>query len=294
MDMKKKVIKVIILLIVAVAAFIAVFPVFFTLINSFMSGQEILSRYTKDVADSNPIGFVANGLHYVSFGLFPEKLTLEQYHRLLTQGPEYFRMFWNSILIIAPILLGQCLIAPLAAYAFEGMHFRGKEAIFFTYLIVMLMPTQILLVPNFIVAGWLGIQNSYLAIILPAMFHPLGVFLVRQQLKSFPKECSEAARIDGAGEWSVYTKIIRPNLNSVVAAFFVLLFADNWNIIDQAVIFINRTYGLPLSVYLGNVVTENPGIFFAVSVLYMIPALLVFAFGQDYLAQGIGLSSLKS
>lgn len=292
--MKKKVVKVVILLIVAVAAFIAVFPVFFTLINSFMPGQEILNRYTKNIINSNPVGFVANGLHYVRIGLFPDNITLEQYHRLLIQGPEYFRMFWNSILLIVPILLGQCLIAPLAAYAFEGMRFRGKEVIFFTYLIVMLMPTQILLVPNFIVAGWLGIRNSYLAIILPAMFHPLGVFLVRQQLKSFPKGCSEAARIDGAGEWSVYTKIIRPNLNSVVAAFFVLLFADNWNIIDQAVVFINSTYGQPLSVFFGNVVTQDPGIFFAVSVFYMIPALLIFAFGQDYLAQGIGLSSLKS
>lgn len=292
--MKKKVSKVVILLIVTVAVFIAVFPVFFTLINSFMPGQEILNRYTKDVTDSNPAGFVNNGLHYVRFGLFPNKITLEQYKQLLTQGPEYFRMFWNSIILIVPILLGQCLIAPLAAYAFEGMRSRGKEVIFFTYLIVMLMPTQILLVSNFIVAGWLGIRNSYLAIILPAMFHPLGVFFVRQQLKSFPKECSEAARIDGAGEWSVYTKIIRPNLNSVVAAFFVLLFADNWNIIDQAVVFINSTYGQPLSVFFGNVVTQDPGIFFAVSVFYMIPALLVFAFGQDYLAQGIGLSSLKS
>lgn len=292
--MKNKVIQILIFSIVTGAAFISVFPLFFNLISSFMSEQEILNRYTKDITYSNPVGFVANGLHYVRLGLFPEKFTIEQYHRLLTQGPEYFRMFWNSILIIVPILLGQCLISPLAAYAFERIRFRGKEAIFFAYLIVMLMPTQILLVPNFIVAGWLGLRNSYLAIILPAMFHPLGVFLVRQQLKSFPKECGEAARIDGADEGRVYTHIIRPNLNSVVAAFFVLIFADNWNIIDQAVVFINSTYRQPLSVFLGNVVTQDPGIFFSVSVFYMIPALLAFAYGQDYLAQGIGLSSLKS
>ena len=291
--MKRKVMKGFIILIVALSAFIAVFPIFFTLMNSFMSEQEILDRYTKEITESNAADFVANGLHYVRFGLFPEKFTLGQYHKLLTTGPEYFRMFWNSVLLIVPILLGQCLIAPLAAYAFEEMRFKGKEVIYFTYLIVMLMPTQILLVPNFIVADWLGIRDSYLAIILPAMFHPLGVFLVRQQLKAFPKECGEAARIDGADEWNVYTKIVRPNLNSVVAAFFVLLFADNWNIIDQAVVFIDSTYRMPLSVFLGNVVSQAPGIFFAVSVFYMIPALLVFAFGQDYLAQGIDLSSLK-
>ncbi len=291
--MKRKLVKALIIIIVVLAALTAVFPVFFTLVNSFMPGEEIVNRYTNEITENNSSDFTANGLHYVRLGLIPDRFTLEQYHQLLTQGPEYFRLFWNSVILIIPILLGQCLIAPLTAYAFEGMRWKGKEVIFFLYLIVMLMPTQILLVPNFIVAGWLGIRNSYLAIILPAMFHPLGVFLVRQQLKAFPKECNEAARIDGAGEWSVYNKIVRPNLNSVVAAFFVLLFADNWNIIDQAVVFIEGTYRNPLSVFFGNVALQSPGIFFAVSVFYMIPALLVFAFGQDYLAQGIGLSSLK-
>ncbi|HHX12411.1 MAG TPA: carbohydrate ABC transporter permease, partial [Clostridiales bacterium] len=234
--MKKKLIKALVIVIIVMSALIAVFPVFFTLTNSFMSAKEITNRYTNEITEDNASDFTANGLHYVRLGLIPDQFTLEQYRQLLTQGPEYFRLFWNSVILIIPILLGQCLIAPLTAYAFEGMRWKGKEVIFFIYLIVMLMPTQILLVPNFIMAGWLGIRDSYLAIILPAMFHPLGVFLVRQQLKAFPKECNEAARIDGASEWAIYNKVVRPNLNSVVAAFFVLLFADNWNIIDQAVV----------------------------------------------------------
>lgn len=291
--MKQKVIKILMIIVVITAAFLAVFPILFTLMNSFMSGTEIVSRYTNEITQGNSKDFVVNGLHYVRFGLIPDSFTLKQYERLLTQCPEYFRMFWNSFLLVVPILVGQCLIAPLTAYAFEEMHWKRKEVIYFIYLIVMLMPMQILLVPNFIVAGWLGIRNNYLAIILPAMFHPLGVFLVRQQLKSFPKECHEAARIDGASEWKVYEKIVRPNLTSVVAALVVLLFADNWNIIDQAVVFINKTFDSPLSVFLGNVVTLDPGMLFTVSVFYMIPALLVFLFGQDYLAEGISLSSLK-
>lgn len=185
-------------------------------------------------------------------------------------------------------------LAPLAAFGIENLRWRGKEAIYFTYIIVMLMPTQILLVPNFIVAGWLGIRENYLAIILPAMFHPLGVFLVRQQLKNFPKECLEAAQLDGAGAYQAFRYIVRPNLTSVVAALAVLLFADNWNIVDQAVVFLKNTFDNPLSVYLGEVVSGDPGMFFAVSVFYLIPALLVFFLGQDYLAEGIALSGVKA
>ena len=250
----------------ALAAVAALFPLVFTVASSFMSGEEIASRYTAEITQANAEDFASNGIHFVRFGLLPEEPTLEQYRELLFDSPEYLRMFWNSVLLVAPVLLGQVVLAPLAAYGLERIRWRYKEAIFFGYVIVMLMPTQLLLVPNFIVAGWLNIRESYLAIILPAMFHPLGVFLIRQQLKNFPKECLEAAALDGAGVFSAYWHVVRPNLSSVLAALLVLLFADNWNIIDQAVVFLKNTYDNPLSVYLGEVVSGDPGMFFAVSV----------------------------
>ncbi len=281
-------------IIIWLAAAMAVFPVVFILANSFMSGEEIVSRYSAEILESNMGDFCSHNIHFVRFGLIPQQPTLEQYERLLLRSPGYLRMFWNSAILVVPTLIGQCVLAPLAAYGLENIRWKHKEVIFFTYIIVILMPTQLLLVPNFIVAGWLSIRNSYLAIILPALFHPLGVFLVRQQLKSFPKECMEAAALDGANPWQTYCSIVRPNLNSVIAALLVLLFADNWNIVDQAVVFIQDIYRNPLSVYLGNLVGGEPDIFFAVSVFYVIPALLVFLFGQDHLTEGIALSNLKA
>ena len=278
---------------IIIAAGVAVFPILFIFANSFMSGGEIVSRYSAEIIASNAGDFSSHGIHFVRFGLLPDEFTLDQYKQLLFESPGYLRMFWNSVLLVVPVLIGQCVIAPLAAYAFENIKWKYKEAVYFMYMIVMLMPTQILLVHNFIVAGWLNIRESCLAIILPALFHPLGVFLIRQQLKSFPKECVEAAALDGAGPWKTYWHIVRPNLKSVVAALVVLLFADNWNIVDQAVVFIKNTYENPLSVYLGSVVTGDPGMFFAVSVFYLIPALLVFLLGQDYLTEGIALSGVK-
>lgn len=281
-------------IIIWLAAAAALFPVVFILANSFMGQGEIISRYSPEILASNAQDFSSHNIHFVRFGLFPERATLEQYRRLLLESPGYLRMFWNSVILVVPVLLGQCVLAPLAAYGLENIRWKYKEAIYFTYIIVMLMPTQLLLVPNFIVAGWLNIRSSYLAIILPALFHPLGVFLVRQQLKSFPKECVEAAALDGAGVFRTYRSIVRPNLHSTVAALAVLLFADNWNIVDQAVVFIDKTYRNPLSVYLGNVVSEEPDMFFAVSVFYLIPALLVFLFGEEHLTEGIALSGVKA
>jgi len=278
---------------ILVSVSVAVFPIFFIFANSFMSGEEIVSRYSSEILESNAGDFSSHNIHFVRFGLLPEQPTLEQYKRLLLGSPQYLRMFWNSVLLVVPVLLGQCVLAPLAAYGLENIRWKYKEVIYFMYIIVMLMPTQILLVPNFIVAGWLNIRDSYLAIILPALFHPLGVFLIRQQLKNFPKECMEAAALDGAGAFQTYRQIVRPNLSSVVAALLVLLFADNWNIIDQAVVFLTKTYENPLSVYLGNVASGDPGMFFAVAIFYLIPALLVFLFGQDKLTDGIALSAVR-
>ena len=286
--------QIIALIFVILAAFAAIFPILFTVAGSFMSGEEIVSRYTAEITEANENDFTSNGIHFVRFGLIPEQPTLEQYEELLFSSPDYLRMFWNSVLLVVPVLIGQCILSPLAAFGLENIRWRYKEVIYFTYIIVMLMPSQILLVPNFIVAGWLGIRENYLAIILPALFHPLGVFLVRQQLKNFPKECLEAAQLDGAGAYQSYRYVVRPNLTSVVAALAVLLFADNWNIVDQAVVFLKNTFDNPLSVYLGTVVTGDPGMFFAVSVFYLIPALLVFFLGQDYLTEGIALSGVKA
>lgn len=272
---------------------IALFPVAFAVANSFMSREEIISRYSAQVTEENREDYSSGNIHFVRFGLLPEKAGAEQYVQLFFHNPAYLRYFWNSALLVVPVLIGQCVLSPLAAYGFENLRWKGKEILFFFYVVIMLLPMQLLMVPNFLVAGWLNLRDSYLAIILPAMFHPLGVFLVRQQLKGFPGEVMEAARLDGAGEFQIYRKVVRPNLTSVVAAMTVLLFADNWNMVDQAVVFIKDPYAMPMSAMLNQIADTAPELFFAVSCLFMLPAVLIFLYGQDYLAEGIYLSGMK-
>ena len=292
MNSRMKPSRVIVIVIISVMALVSIFPVLFTFANSFMSPDEVYHRYTSNITEVNEDGFTVDRVHFVDIGI-PRSFTFEQYGSLLFDNPAYLRMFWNSVILLLPILVGQFILAPLAAYGFENMRFRYKEAIYFMYIIVMLMPTQILLVPNFIVAGWFSIRETYWAIILPALFHPLGVFLIRQQLKNFPRECMEAAALDGATPFQIYVKIVRPNLSSVVAAVIVLVFADNWNIIDQAVIFIKNAYDMPLSVQLGRLAAEAPEFFFAASFFYVIPAILVFLLGQKSLTRGLALGYIK-
>ena len=104
----------------------------------------------------------------------------------------------------------------------------------------------------------------------------------------------EAARLDGASEYRIYRSIVKPNLSSAIAAALILIFIDNWNIVDQAVIFLREPYQQPLSVYLCQILEEQPDIFYAASVFYAVPVLLIFLMGQDYLIQGISMSGVKA
>ena len=106
---------------IMVSAAVAIFPIVFIFANSFMSGSEIVSRYSAEVIKSNAGDFISHGIHFVRFGLLPKEFTLDQYKQLLLESPSYLRMFWNSVLLVVPVLIGQCVIAPLAAFAFESI-----------------------------------------------------------------------------------------------------------------------------------------------------------------------------
>lgn len=201
-----------------------------------------------------------------------KSVAFKEGYKDLMINPVYLRLIWNSVALLLPILAGQFVIAPLAAYGFWQWKWKYKEGLFFVYMIVMLMPMQLTLVPHYLVTGWLGIRHSWWAIILPAVFHPLGVFLIRQQIKEFPEECLEAARLDGAGEFQIYRKII----------------------VDQAVVFIEDSYKFPMSVYLSQLLDGEAIVYYAASVVYMLPALFAFLMAKEYLIEGISMSGVKS
>jgi len=280
------------LLVAGVLALLFVAPILITFTNSFMTEMEIGFRYGLHIVPGNVfyrLG-VWEHIHFARMTVVPSMITMQQYIRLLLD-PDYINALWNSILITAPAVAGTVVVALPAAYAFEMMTWRHKEKLFFSYLIVMLMPLPVVLVPQFVMAGYLGIQESVLAVVLPAIFAPFGVFLFRQFMKSFPMECLEAAKIDGAGHMRILCFIVLPLLKPAVAALALLTFVNYWNVVDQAIVFITNPAMMPLSVQLARM--SSPEIIFAASFFYMLPALMVFLWGQEYLMEGMKLSGLR-
>lgn len=224
-----------------------------------------------------------------SFDFNVKRHIFDHYIDLLLSNPAYMRKLYNSIAIVMPVLIGQCIVSPLGAYVLERMNFKYKEAVFFSYIVVMLMPIQVLLVPNYVVANLLGFTDSWLAIILPGIFYPLGVFLIRQQLKGLPRQCVEAAQLDGASEWNIFIKITMPNTIPSMVTMAILIFAEYWNVVDQAVVFVKSPDNEPLSVYLSMIITSESGVFFAASTIYLAPALIIFFLGKNYLLHASSL-----
>lgn len=259
-------------------------PLIITFTNSFMSSTEVERNYNVSGMEEGS---------YVDMNLIPEKVTLSQYAELLFDSPVYLNMFWNSVKITVPIVVGQIIVSTLAAYAFTVLKFKGKELLFFLYIIVMLLPLQVTLMPNYIVADWLGITDSYLAIILSGIFNPFGVFLLRQFMKSLPDAYLEAAKIDGAGHGTIFISIILPMIKPGIAATAMLTLLDYWNLVDQAIIFIQDSAKQPLSTFLAQINNGDIGVAFAGSCFYAVPMLLVLLYRQEHLKQGIAITGIK-
>lgn len=271
-----------IIFIIVILLYIA--PLIITFTNSFMSSSEVEKNYTAGGLSEN---------EYINMKVIPERVTLSQYKELLFHSPVYLNMFWNSVKICLPIVFGQIVVSALAAYAFTVMKFKCKEMLFFLYIIVMLLPLQVTLMPNYIVADWLNLQNSYLAIILPGIFSPFGVFLLRQFMKSIPDAYIEAARIDGAGHGRIFLSIILPMIKPGIAAATMLISLEYWNLIDQAVVFIQNADAQPLSTFLAQINHGEVRLSFAGSCFYAVPMVLILLYGQDYLKNGISITGLK-
>ena len=151
----------------------------------------------------------------------------------------------------------------------------------------MLMPYQVMLVPNYLVADWTGLLNTRWSIILPGIFAPFSVFLLTKFMRRIPSSLIEAAKLDGASEWRIFTRICLPQCRSALYSIAILVFIDYWNMVEQPIILLSDPDKQPLSVYLSTINAGEVGIAFAVAVIYMIPSLLIFLHGEEYLVEGI-------
>ena len=226
----------------------------------------------------------------INLKFIPDKVSFSQYFTVLLKSPDYLLKFWNSVILVVPIVLAQLMVASIAAYGFTRWRGRVRDGIFFAYVILMLMPYQVTLVPNYLVSDWLGILNTRWAIILPGAFAPFSVFLLTKFMRRIPRSLIESAKLDGAGEWQIFWYICLPQCRSALYSIAILVFIDYWNMVEQPLILLPNADMQPLSVYLSKINAGEIGIAFAVAVIYMIPGLLLFLHGEAYLVEGIAYS----
>ena len=256
---------------------ILLYPLLITFTNSFMSNNELLRHYA---------------FGEVNMYVIPEEVTLSGYIELLFTRPQYLVLFWNSVKVTVPVIIGQGIVSLLAAYGFTRAYFKGKKIIWESYIVVMLLPVQVALVPNYIVMQKLGLMNHLAALILPGIFNPFGTFLLTNFMQEIPEEYIEAAKIDGAGHKVILMQIFIPLLKPGLFALTILTLIEYWNLVEPVLVFIKDAFKQPLSIYL-SYIGEDVRMIFAASCFYMIPVLLVFLYGQDDLVQGLEHSGIK-
>ena len=281
--------------IAAVFAISFLLPTILTMANSFMSSAEISTNYGVIFNKYKQLDYGEKDTDYVpekvNLKLIPDMVDFSQYTTVLLKSPQYLLKFWNSVILVIPIMIFQILVALGAAYSFMRFRSKRRELLFFAYVAVMLMPFQVTLVPNYIVADWLHILDTRWSIILPGIFAPFSVYLLTKFMRRIPTSLIEAAQLDGANEWQIFTKVCIPLCKGPIASVAILVFIDYWNMVEQPLIMLSDAEMHPLSVlFLSKINTGEVGLAFAVATIYMVPTILIFLYGEEYLVDGISYS----
>lgn len=236
---------------------------------------------------------LGDGKGFAVWHLFPVYPTIGHFYRLLVESPAFYHLFWNTVGMTAAILAGQLVVGLPSAWAFAAFCFRGRDFLFGLYVVLMLLPFQVMLLPQYIVLQKLHLYNHPASVILPAVFSTFPVFVMYRGFTQIDGEILEAARLDGAGELQIFIRIGLPMGKTGIQAAMVLNFLEYWNLVEQPMAFLEEQATWPLSLYLPQIGISQAGFAFALAVVVMIPALFVFALGQDALEEGIAYIGVK-
>ncbi len=267
-------------------ALLLLLPMLQTFLYSFSSINEMKAfMKTRGSYDENS---------WMAAHLIPDMVSLGQYYHIMITDNTVLRLFVNSAMYAAAILLGQAVIVPAMAFGLSRFRFPGRNALFFGIILLMLLPFQVTMVRNVLTLRSMGLTDTVWAVIMPMWFAPFYIFLVRQFMVGLPNELIEAAEMDGAGCVNVYLRVILPVCRPILGAAAALSFAESWNLVEQPLTYLTARQDLqPLSTMFNQLANENTGFEFAGAALYILPALFVYLFFQEDIISGIQLTELK-
>jgi multiple sugar transport system permease protein len=228
----------------------------------------------------------------------PQTFSAEGYQTILTTTTQtpVLRWFFNSLIAAAAHAALVLVTASMAAYALARMNFRGKNVLFAVIIATLFIPQFVFLMPNYLIVDYFGWLDTLLAIIVPGAAGAFGVFFLRQFFLSLPQELEEAALIDGANRYQIFTRVILPLAKAPLATLGVLSFLVNWNdfLWPVYVLFSPQNLTLPpgLSILQGSYNT-NYTVIMAGGVIASVPVLILYLFAQRYIIEGVSRSGLK-
>lgn len=227
--------------------------------------------------------------------LLPHAPRWQNYPEAMALQP-FGRFFLNTILITSFSVAGQLLFCSMAAYAFARLRFRWRDRLFALYLATMMVPAIVTLIPAFLLIVAFGWMNTYAALITPGLSSVWGIFLLRQFFLTIPQELEEAARLDGAGEFAVYARVILPLSTPALATLAIFAFMNSWKDFLWPLIVTNQTEMRPVELGIAAFSTIYALDWthqMAAAVIVMLPIVLVFFFAQRYFVKGITLTGMK-
>lgn len=264
----------VIYLVLILGAVVTISPLIWNLLASFKPTGEIVS----------------------SRSWWPETFTLDNFILLLTNA-EFPRYFLNSVIVSFAIVLGNIVLCSAVGYALAKLEFPGRKVVFAAVLVTFMVPSLVLFVPLFVTVAGMGLTNTYPGLILPFLITPLGVFVMRQFISQLPDELLEASRIDGAGEGTIFFRIVFPLCGPAVATVGILSFVSSWNNLLWPLVVAQTTdmYTLPVAL---TTLSQTEGALsygplLAGSLLTILPIILIFVFFQKYFIAGIASTGIK-
>jgi multiple sugar transport system permease protein len=227
--------------------------------------------------------------------LLPSRVTGDHYRALFTRL-EVGRYMLNSAVVALTVTVVSLFVNSMAGYAFAKLRFRGRDRLFRSLTLGLVIPVQVAMLPLFLLMKQLGLINTYWGVIIPGLASIFGIFLVRQYALSIPDDLLDAARIDGAGEFRIYWSVILPTVRPILATLAIWTFLSTWNDFMWPLIVLSDEAKFTLPVALANLSGEHvqdTELMMAGSVLTVLPVMLVFLFLQRFYIAGITAGSVK-
>ena len=273
---KTKILKILLYTILILYAVLTFYPFVWAIAASFKPYREIVSG---------------------DMSLIPNEFTLDNFRYVLGRSSLFMRWFLNSVIISVIGTIINILLNTMAGYALTRLNFPGRERIYYGFLALMMVPAQVLLIPNYLILMNLGMLDSFSALILPAAINIGNIFMMRQFFLSFPKDVEEAAAIDGLGRFQTFFRIVMPLAKPSIATQAVFIFMGFWNEFMKPMLYLTTPSKYTLTLGLQTFQSRNGGVRWdqtmAASVITIIPIVIIYLLFNKYFLQGVRMDGEK-